>query len=168
LKFFPLQRVPEFVAGMCCALLAEQARPANGQRPWIALLIALGLSVTACALLPSAFLFCGVLTPAFAILVCVLDRWGSRWLENRVVLALGDASYATYILHVPWFYTLRRIAGVDQLDAPLFAVYFGSLLLLSLGARFFIEEPLRKRIGDRLRRPSLLARSELRDAPHHS
>jgi peptidoglycan/LPS O-acetylase OafA/YrhL len=148
LKFFPVQRVPEFVAGICCALLARQLAPVTDRKMrTLALLSVLGMTVAACTWLSNAFLFCGVLTPACALLVWAIDRWGCAWLASRPLVALGHASYATYILHVPWYYTLRRLAGVDELDALQFTVYICSLVCLSLTAWRWVEEPLRKRIS---------------------
>jgi peptidoglycan/LPS O-acetylase OafA/YrhL len=161
LKFFPGQRVPEFVAGICCALLARRLAPADDRnKRYLALLAVLGATVAGCAWLSNSFLFCGVLTPAFALLVWTLDRWGSAWLASRPMVALGHASYATYILHVPWYYSLRRLAGVDELDALQFSGYLGSLICLSLAAQRWVEEPLRKRISGPVSR-----RPELRDVP---
>jgi peptidoglycan/LPS O-acetylase OafA/YrhL len=159
LKFFPVQRVPEFVAGICCALLARRLAPEACRRRWpLALLAVLGMTVAGCTWLSNAFLFCGVLTPACALLVWAIDRWGCAWLASRPLVALGHASYATYILHVPWYFTLRRLAGVDELDALQFTVYVCSLVCLSLAARRWAEEPLRKRITARASRSP-----ELRD-----
>ena len=161
LKFFPVQRVPEFIAGICSALLARRLAPAADRKMWpLAMLAVLELTVAACTWLSNAFLFCGVLTPACALLVWAIDRWGCGWLASRPLVALGHASYATYILHVPWHYTLRRLVGVDELDALQFTVYVCSLVCLSLVAWRWVEEPLRKRIT-----ASASRRPELRNAP---
>jgi peptidoglycan/LPS O-acetylase OafA/YrhL len=95
------------------------------------------------------FLYSGVLAPLCVVLIAAVERLHGGWLASRGAVALGRASYATYILHVPWFFMLTRMARTQELSGLRFAAYAASLILLSLLAHRWIEEPLRRLITER-------------------
>jgi peptidoglycan/LPS O-acetylase OafA/YrhL len=147
LKFFPPQRLPMFVAGMAAALLTEErAPPKHGAAVAVVALV----GIVATNVVPYTLLQGGALLLVFTLLVAALATDGerrspiARWLGSRPLVALGHASYATYIFHVPLF-LLFACFDEDAWTRPwLFLPYALALLGLSLGAYRFVEEPARR------------------------
>jgi len=97
--------------------------------------------------------------PLFAVVICALALGaipGMHWLDSPVLLLLGRASYAVYILHEPiaWWFT-RAIAcvgvGVGVVEvtekSPLVLVSFLVFMELTcVGAFLWIEDPARRAI----------------------
>jgi peptidoglycan/LPS O-acetylase OafA/YrhL len=159
LKFFPLQRLPEFVAGIAAALLARRWSVSAGLATATflvsaAVFVGVGLS----GAIPYAFLHSGVLLPLFLGLVVVLGvaRGGAvvRALSSRTLVSLGHASYATYILHVPVFLLVARFQPAIWDNGVGVAAYMAGLAVVSLAAHRWFEEPLRRAIVRRWARPS--------------
>jgi peptidoglycan/LPS O-acetylase OafA/YrhL len=140
LKFFPVQRLPEFVAGAAAARLTWRPRHAGP-------LAALGLiAILASGLVPYAFLVSGVLLPLVVLLVVGVAAWDRGALVSGACVALGRASYATYILHWPLFLAWARF-DPDVWERPTHLLVFCvSLCATSLVAFRFVEEPLRRRL----------------------
>lgn len=140
LKFFPVQRLPEFVAGAIAARMTVKARV-------IGPLAAVGLlAVLGCQIVPYVFLVSGVLLPLVVFLVMGVAASDRGPLCSRVCVVLGEASFATYILHWPLFLLWSR---VDRLvwDRPSHVLAFmGVLCAVSLAVFRFVEEPLRRRL----------------------
>jgi peptidoglycan/LPS O-acetylase OafA/YrhL len=106
-------------------------------------------AITVPKLVPYAYLHSGVLLPLYVALIAGLaaSDAGLSWiLSRRPIVALGHASYATYILHVPLFLLIARWDRSLWTSASHFAAYGAALLALSLAARRWIEEPLRRAI----------------------
>ncbi|MDB4945813.1 MAG: Acyltransferase 3 [Labilithrix sp.] len=145
LKFFPLQRLPEFVAGALVALLTGRERTVVSARAGIgAAALLLGIAVS--GIVPYAYLQAGVLLPLVVTVLASLDRARVAVLSARGVVLLGRASYATYILHVPLFLMAARFdPGLWQTGSHVVA-YLLFLLAVSLAAHRFIEEPARKAV----------------------
>src|SRR5262249_55110929 len=130
-KFNPLLRLPEFLVGIALGRLYLQRGPeARASGGWLAptalagLRVVLGLGDR----LPELLLHDGLLAPLFAVLVYGLACGGGllgRLLAAPVLVRLGEASYALYILHVPmrsWLYRALQRLGVDvEPSLPLFA-----------------------------------------------
>ncbi len=109
-----------FVAGMALGLW----RSGGGQAPWWLRLLALAGVAPALALIPAPpptgamgfdyLAWCG--TPALLIAFAVLAG-PLRLPAARLVIALGDMSYALYLLHVPmawlWLWLWPRVPGFD-------------------------------------------------------
>jgi peptidoglycan/LPS O-acetylase OafA/YrhL len=140
LKFFPFQRLPEFLAGAAAARL--DWRPRLG-----APLAVLGLfAILAAGVVPYAFLVSGVVLPLIVLLIVGVAAWDRGPLASRVCIALGRASYATYILHWPLFLAWSRF-DPEVWERPTHVLIFCvSLGAISLLAFRFIEEPLRRRL----------------------
>lgn len=151
LKFNPLVRLPEFLVGMAVArtLQARAQLPKLGTAALgaSALFVAALLSANA---LPYPLLHNGLLTPLCAVLVA----WAAtvpqgHVLSHRWLLALGDASYALYILQLP---AMSFIHGVSRRLWPALVenhLAFGALatvacVAISLLAWAFIERPARR------------------------
>ena len=133
LRYHPVLRLPEFLAGIVAARLFLDRRrgPASAAVVVVAVLaVAVVMAVLALGL-PAPLVHNGLLLPAFIMLVLALasmsssmssmtappSTW-SRWWQR-----LGDSSYALYLLHVPLLYwvggmSMRRL-GRNVLDEPL-------------------------------------------------
>jgi peptidoglycan/LPS O-acetylase OafA/YrhL len=146
LKFFPIQRLPEFIAGAAAARLNWRPRLA-------APIAALGLfAILASGVVPYAFRVSGVLLPLIVLLIVGVAASDEGPLASAVCIALGRASYATYILHWPLFLASSRL-DPDVWERPTHVLIFCvSLWAISLLAFRFIEEPLRRRLTQRFGR----------------
>ena len=169
LRYTPLLRLPEFLIGICLGHALR--RPARSVSPAVATLrelSALGCAAVAVVWLGSdrsdpVLLDTAACTPLFAVLLFFLARGGgvvSRALGHRWVVALGNASYALYILEEPVgsavSAVLKRLgAGLDLQAA---AVVAGTLLA-ALAAHRLVELPLCAFILRRRSRPPALAAS---------
>lgn len=170
LRFNPLIRLPEFVFGVMLGRLfllessrrefAGRHRGRGGRLYWPAMAI---LAV-----------FCGILSPAIPyplfhnnalIVVHGLLLYGLAWgggglerlLRLPFLVRLGQASYATYIIHLPlrtWMALLdRSTLGLGETQPVLFVfLYLMVLLGCSLLLHQWIEEPARRYLRNRLNR----------------
>lgn len=166
LKFNPLLRLPEFAIGVLVGQLVVrwQRLPATRDRlrrlgPWLSggAAVTLGVVLATGGRLPFALLHNGLLAPAFALLVVGLGAGGgalARLLGSRPLHALGEASYALYILHVPvYLWSLHRLPFIElglPHGWPGVALYLVLVTLLSVAVRQRVEEPARRWL---LRRP---------------
>ncbi|MHB1957954.1 MAG: acyltransferase family protein [Acidobacteriaceae bacterium] len=141
----PVLRLPEFIVGMALGLifLRIPTRRFSG-------LVSIG------ALLAAMFVLClqsaawaSLAVVPFAILIMSLAYQSgplARMLSNRMVVLLGSASYAVYLLQLPIrIYTRLLVAQMlhapHNLDAFLSPCF---LLILSVLVFLFWEEPARK------------------------
>ncbi|WAT16999.1 acyltransferase [Aurantiacibacter sp. MUD11] len=91
---------------------------------------------------------------AFATLLLALALDGgplARLLSSRPLVWLGDASYATYLVHFPLLVALKLVAVGDDLQiAPaVFAAYLLVLLVLSGALYRWLEKPAQKWLNSR-------------------
>jgi peptidoglycan/LPS O-acetylase OafA/YrhL len=160
----PLLRLPEFLVGVVLGRLhlersAAAPRDASPAR-WLALVGALGVGGVLVLLgerFPQLFLLNGLLAPLFALIIYGLATrqapgWG--WLKHPVLVSLGRASYALYILHMPLQASV--VWAGEALGLPrgplLLASYLTVVLLVSLAAFRWVEEPARRWLRDVLAR----------------
>src|SRR5271157_2588489 len=152
-KFFPLVRLPEFLMGMACGFLFVR----NQRNPKLALpLVAIGLvgvaaTVVASKFVPYLIVHTALSGPAFAALVygIALEPNWAAWLNNRVLVLFGNASYTFYLLHSsfvwPFFHDFRtqqvRFNGFLGILA-----WTAMMLTLSSLVYRFIEEPARRKL----------------------
>ena len=155
-RYFPLQRVPEFAAGCAAAALLHRV---GWPSPRLARSLAWGggatlLAIVGTAAVPYLFLHSGVLLPVFVALVVGLAALppATSVVTSPPVLALGHASYATYILHVPLFLLMARLDPALWGSLAHLPLYLAALVPLSLAGRRFVEEPLRRRMEGGARR----------------
>lgn len=108
-KFNPLLRLPEFVAGVVLGrwfMLHQRAGTRPGGIGLISVAAAAGILVilSFSSKLPYILLHNGALLPLMSLLVFML-AWDegpvARILSTRVFVLLGESSYALYILHEP-------------------------------------------------------------------
>ena len=91
------------------------------------------------------------LPSAMIVLGLVLAEKGGWALKSRVVLALGAASYAIYLLHPLVFAVVLGLKpGPFQTRLAVFAVLMLVTLLLSLGFYYLVEAPLLRLLRHRL------------------
>ena len=161
-KYNPLVRLPEFVMGVIAGrlFLLEGDAP----RPWHARLelgaaAALLGVLLASVWIPYPLLHNGLLAPAFAALVYALARGAgplSHALSTRVLVRLGEASFALYILHVPllaWMARGYRTTGITPPAQPWhFAIFAAISIAVSLLVFAAVEEPGRRILRRRLTR----------------
>jgi peptidoglycan/LPS O-acetylase OafA/YrhL len=154
----PLLNLPTFLIGICLGRLfleritksVEESTP-NQVLGWIISLI--GAFATLAALagftfgLPADALY----IPAFGLLVYGLafGRGPLVWaLSLPVILLLGEASYAIYILQYPvwqWLLALNQMFNLaDPASGLFFAFYAIVLVLFSIGTLYAIERPARR------------------------
>jgi peptidoglycan/LPS O-acetylase OafA/YrhL len=155
-KFFPLVRLPEFLMGMACGFLFLRTE----RNPKLALpLVGLGLLGAAATALASRFVpylmvHTAMSGPAFAALVygIALEPKWVAWLNNRLLVLSGDASYSFYLLHSFFIWPFFMDFHTQQLRfsglLPILAWTAMMLIICSLVYRF-IEEPARRRLRPR-------------------
>jgi peptidoglycan/LPS O-acetylase OafA/YrhL len=152
-KFFPLVRLPEFLMGMACGFLFLRSE----RSPKMALpLTALGLvgviaSTVASRFIPYLVVHTALPGPAFAALVygIALQPSWSAWLNNKLLVLFGDASYSFYLLHTmfvwPFFHDFKTQALRNQSILGILS-WTAMMLIISCLIYRFIEEPARKRL----------------------
>jgi peptidoglycan/LPS O-acetylase OafA/YrhL len=154
-KLNPLARLPDFIVGVVAGRLFIEGLRVPAVLGAAAL--AAALLAASSGWLPGLTLHNGVLAPLFAATLLWLaaprDRVGrllSSLLSRRPLLALGEASYALYLLHVPLM--MWAMAGLRQRDlAPRDAATAAFLAVpLALLVYALFERPLRTAITGRL------------------
>ncbi|MGA7817895.1 acyltransferase family protein [Caballeronia sp.] len=143
-NFMPVLRIAEFIAGICMGRLYLDR---SSERSWaFDLAAALALVLAVAAMLFSNYLHARVvLFPVFfALLYCLARASGplSRLLGSKVMVLLGEASFAFYILHVPLF-KYAKIAVPSVATSPLqFSIFLVALTGVSIFCYLSIEKPL--------------------------
>jgi len=92
----------------------------------------------------------GILTPLFAGVIWALSATPStlsRGLSSRWLFALGNASYALYLIHSPIIDLFQYLHWVSLIFYPVYVVLCLGLSLLSF--RYF-ETPIRLWLIDRI------------------
>ncbi len=143
-NFTPVLRIGEFIAGICMARLYLSQGLARTFRfdvaAFAALAAAIAVIVLANHLLAKALLF-----PAFILLLYFLARAKgplSSWLGSKLIVLLGEASFAFYILHVPLFrYAKMLFPSVATSPVP-FLGFLLALTAVSIFSFLSIEKPL--------------------------
>lgn len=160
LKFNPLSRLPEFVFGVLLGWAFVRERDAGTARGGGAVLATVGAALLVGAgaagpRIPYPLMHNALLAPASGLLVYGLARGGGPlgWLLSRPLMVhLGGASYALYLLQYPVSEAAKALAGLlapwVDLSAPV--PLLGLLLVLALPASVvvhrFVETPLRSRV----------------------
>ncbi len=155
-KFFPLVRLPEFLMGMACGFLFVRSE----RNPKLALpMVGIGLlgvvaTVVASRFVPYLVVHTAMSGLPFAALVygiALEPKWAS-WLNHRLLVLFGNASYSFYLLHTTFagmfFYNVKtgRVHFNGILGITIWTVMM--LIISSLVYRF-IEEPLRRKLRPR-------------------
>lgn len=159
-KFSPLVRLPEFVAGMAAGIaflrrgewLASAERLVLSGSALLVLLLLLGTRI------PYPVMHTGLTLPAFLLIILGLAQrpiWASV-LDGRFFQLLGESSYSLYLFH-SLFIGMALFVGRDMHhleagpDHAWLRLLLGSLVATAVGLAVFrwVEEPLRKRLTKR-------------------
>ncbi len=151
LKFHPLVRLPEFFVGLALGRAAlDGARLPAGWGVGAALALVAALFVSDLA--PYPVLHNGLFTPLFALVILSAATSGPTrtraLLEHRWLVALGEASYALYILQAPMLGAVhgvlkRLISDPQTLAAVFHPVGLVAVIAGSLIAWRYLEKPAR-------------------------
>jgi peptidoglycan/LPS O-acetylase OafA/YrhL len=161
LKFHPLARAGEFLAGVALGLLHRRGlalpRAASAAAP-LALVAAIAIVGSGGA--PYVLLHNGLLAPLFAVAIVGLAQGTgplARVLGSAPARALGDASFALYALQEPLWLWARRLAGEPQAPASrAFVVAFSAAAIgIAVAVSRWLERPARRAL-----------RAALRGGPH--
>lgn len=149
LKFHPLARAGEFVAGVALGLL-DSRRPllARGGGLAAAAALAAELALLASGAVPYVLLHNGALLPLLAVVVIGAARARGpigRALASRPAAALGNASFALYALQEPLWAWARRLFGGEGEATPAFvAAFAAAAIALSVAVSSGLERPARR------------------------
>ncbi len=164
----PLVRLPEFILGVAVGRLFVLRHTITVTLPrsdWLIALAGIGcISVLAggTTIWPDLWLHVGLCDPVFALLIYALARGRgtlTRALSSRVMVTLGEASYALYLLHGPLWVLTTRLMGQPSTDAhataataiPLFVAFLVCATIIAMLAYVYIEQPTRRYIRQALR-----------------
>jgi peptidoglycan/LPS O-acetylase OafA/YrhL len=151
IKYNPLLRLPEFIAGLLLYRVWTQTRIATPALLGLFALAVLGL-IMAAPRLPEALLHNGLTALAWAPLILAGAQIRSGPLVAPWFVFLGRISFALYLVHSPAYAlvnSLDRAALGGRLGAlPWLAAGFAAALALalSLALHLWVEEPARRRI----------------------
>jgi peptidoglycan/LPS O-acetylase OafA/YrhL len=156
LKFHPIARAGEFLAGVALGLLHRRglALPrASGAAALAAL--ALAAAVLASEQAPYVILHNGLLVPLYAVALLGLAPGRgpvARALSSAPSRALGEASFALYVLQDPLWRWARWLAGEPAAPAsPTFVVGFAiAAIAIAVAVSRGLERPLRRMLRARL------------------
>jgi peptidoglycan/LPS O-acetylase OafA/YrhL len=172
LQFNPMVRLPEFMMGMACGFLFLRSR--RNDKLAISL-IATGVTgfilVVRCGIwIPYPVLHTALLAPAFAAIVygVALRPRGGKFLENKLLVLLGDSSYSLYLLHtlaIGAFFQLSK-TGFENPTVPKTMAAVTVAVLLSVAVYRWIEVPSLRILRPKdKRRPKIMAESAFDSVP---
>lgn len=158
--FSPLLNLSAFIVGIATGItFLRQNYTKHEQSPshWVTVLelgsLAVALVVIAFSGIPHALLRTGIASPFFAAIIyaLALDKGAiARLLAHPLLLILGEASYAIYILQVPISYWTRQLIAATPLQAfgsiayPV--LYVPIIIGFSLLSFYWLEKPIRGKI----------------------
>ena len=155
IKYNPILQLPSFLCGITLghAYLARPDRNRRGAAPIRFLLVAgvvlLGVTLVGSSLIPYVLLHNGFMIPFFGMIIFGAAAHAGRisaTLSVAPMIALGEASYAIYILHWPLHDLLGRVVTPTALATPLgFVAYSLATIAVALAVYRYIEVPMRKR-----------------------
>jgi peptidoglycan/LPS O-acetylase OafA/YrhL len=162
-RYSPLARLPEFVIGIALGRVWLDPRARGWFAEWgstasiaatagVLAVLALGDRV------PYPLLHNGLLAPLFVVLIAALAAGRGpvvRVLSTRSLLALGEASYALYILHVPllmWAHKVFGATGAAFDGAAARGLIMAAAIGASLTCNRYFEVPMRRVVREAWKR----------------
>jgi peptidoglycan/LPS O-acetylase OafA/YrhL len=155
-KFSPLVRLPEFLLGMACGFLfiRSERNPKLALPLMTAGVLGVVATVVASRFVPYLVVHTAMSGPAFAAVVygiALEPKWAS-WLNNRLLVLFGDASYSFYLLHstVLGFFFYNWKTGQVRFNGPV-GIVIWTIIMLTIASLVyrFIEEPARRKLRPR-------------------
>lgn len=150
LKFHPVPRAGEFLAGVALGLLDRRA-PLLARHGGLAagLSFAAVIALLAWGGIPYPFLHNGALVPLFAAGIVGIARAGGRagrLLASRPARTLGDASFALYALQEPLWQWARHLAAEpgSPASAAFVLAFAAGAVAISIGVSAGLERPVRR------------------------
>jgi peptidoglycan/LPS O-acetylase OafA/YrhL len=160
IKFNPIMRLPEFLVGVLLGRLylnrkgKAEKQSETGRRKCLAI-VPLAVMILCCGFLAGRIyqplIYCGgLLTLVIGAHVYQLAQGGSlmpRVMRHRLLVTLGQSSYAIFILHYPlllWLESMDKGHFSKQYPLTVFLLYF--VLTVGLSCLIFrlVEEPCRR------------------------
>src|SRR5262249_36518558 len=150
----PLTRLPEFLLGVVLARIVRAGRWPHVRARWVMLFTV--VIWVAVFVLPAAYARSGIFAIPVSLFIPILasrDLQGATgFFHRRWVVALGEASYATYLIHYLLFAVTRYLVGADRkfgvlagaviVCGMLVVAHLGGLLLYKL-----VEHPMMRRFA---------------------
>jgi len=167
-QYSPLVHLPQFVMGMGLGRLFVLHRSkstvmtlgrAVTMRMIVTISVVGGVVLLALVAWPYTLLHVGLLDPLFGLLIYSL-AWGSgrisAFLASSIVVMLGGASYALYLIHYSLWNWLAHSLSIPPASSPLCLVFFLGYLCLAITMSILIlhlvEQPARRSIQRALSR----------------
>ena len=151
----PVFRIFEFLAGISLyslqKTLEEKRTPEQRNRlGYIFIVVACVLFITSVHFathIPYVVMNNGLLLPVWGLILLGLTNvrgWFFHLMSHRYLVLLGESSYSMYLLHWPLWAYFSRIRAIDTL--PVWCIYVGVLIVVSVASLYFLERPARRRI----------------------
>ncbi len=151
----PIFRIFEFLAGIAlCAVqqsLICRLKPSAVKRfGYTALLASVLLFIFVIQFanhVPLLVMSDGFLLPVYGLAILGLVNlrgWLQTLLSHKILVTLGESSYAVYLLHAPLFSYFVHFHVMST--AASWALYLATVLSLSVASFFLLERPARKAI----------------------
>ncbi|MEO8875796.1 MAG: hypothetical protein ABI461_09435, partial [Polyangiaceae bacterium] len=159
-KFFPLMHVHQFLWGMsggiCWMRFRSRIYAVSTFTLTLTLLALSAFALTIAVLALDRFylyLHSGLLAPLFATIIALLasgQNHVARILAWRPLTLLGEASFVTYMIHVPLYLELNHLLEKRMSADVRCCLYLVVLMALSIAIHFAWERPLRKWIAGKV------------------
>lgn len=152
LRFNPLVRLPEFLIGVCGALLyLQQPLPSRWATPLVGGgLIVFAITILASGHIPYPVMHNGLLSlPFLAIIygIALRPSWAAI-LEWRFFQMLGEASYSFFLTHGIVIALFFRPDGKQQQHSIIEVILcLGMALVLAFALYHWVEQPMRRRFS---------------------
>ena len=166
----PIFRIFEFLAGIAlCSLQRDFSKSftpqVRNQFGYLAIGTGLALFILTIEVanhIPFMAMYNGFLLPVYALVIFGLVNirgWLASMLSHKLMVILGESSYAIYLLHDPIWDYFSRLRWENT--TLLWILYPATVLFVSIGVFFGLERPARRMLLDRANiKPSVIQEQE--------
>jgi len=147
----PLMHLNAFVIGMCGGFIfmGSSSKYNHALVPFLMIVLSLLLTVIIVYSPLIQYARNGLLSPIFVCLIIGLSRdtsFLSRLLSNKLLVFLGEISFALYIFHVPVYELAASLLKRLAIQDPTYCFYSFLLILVVLSAciHILIEKPVQR------------------------